>query len=160
MKPIEQKRVGGRFAPMHGKSAKAKDGSLGVYEVWRAMRRRCLNPNDKGYYLYGARGISICERWSSFTAFEADMGERPPNTSIDRINNNGNYEPGNCRWATPAQQQTNTRRNRLLTLEGRTMNYAEWAQELGVRRGQIRRWAVAGWTTEMMVAEAARRAKR
>ncbi len=81
------------------------------YRVWAAMKRRCQNPNVKAWKYYGARGISVCDRWkNSYHNFIADMGLRPSKEySIDRINNDGNYEPSNCRWATPAQQRANTR---------------------------------------------------
>lgn len=83
------------------------------YESWGSMKQRCLNPNAQNYYLYGGRGISICDEWldkdHGFENFLADMGERPDGTSIDRINPDGNYEPSNCRWATPKQQQNNRR---------------------------------------------------
>lgn len=84
------------------------------YGTWQAMKARCENPRHKGYRLYGERGITICNRWrDSFAAFLEDMGERPEGRTLDRINPNGNYEPGNCRWATPKEQAANTRgRNR------------------------------------------------
>jgi hypothetical protein len=73
------------------------------------MRHRCRNPNGKDFKYYGGRGIRVCERWSDFTNFLADMGERPPGQSLDRIDNDGNYEPGNVRWATRKQQRANRR---------------------------------------------------
>lgn len=80
-----------------------------TYCSWARMRSRCNNPNNPGYGDYGGRGISCCERWDNFWLFLEDMGERPPGTSIDRIDFNGNYEKSNCRWAIPAIQAINKR---------------------------------------------------
>jgi len=84
------------------------------YHVWEGIKQRCLNPNRRGYEYWGGRGITICERWLDFENFYADMGPRPgAGYSIDRYpDNDGNYEPGNCRWATASEQQRNTRRRR------------------------------------------------
>ena len=82
-------------------------GHSKTYQCWRNMRSRCLNPKNKDFKYYGERGIGICERWNSFDNFLEDMGEQPANLTIERSDNNGNYEKGNCTWATMAQQSLN-----------------------------------------------------
>jgi hypothetical protein len=92
---------------LHGHAS--KDGETSIYNRWLGMRQRCSNPKHISYKWYGARGITVCERWLIFENFLEDMGEVPLGTTLDRINSNGNYEPGNCRWTTPREQRTNQR---------------------------------------------------
>jgi hypothetical protein len=108
--------------------------SGGVYQSWQSMRQRCENPNNHNYPRYGGRGIRVCERWMKFQNFLIDMGERPtPKHSIERKDNNGNYEPGNCVWATPAQQSRNRRISFLLTMNGETKTLAEWCEQFDAK---------------------------
>lgn len=80
-----------------------------TYQTWKSMKKRCESPRHDSYAHYGARGITVCERWKTFSNFLADMGVRPDGMTLDRIDVNGNYEPSNCRWATPEQQGANQR---------------------------------------------------
>ena len=104
-----------------------------LYAAWGWMRTRCRNPNFIEYDRYGGRGIKVCERWGEFTAFLEDMGPTfRPGLSLDRIDNDGDYEPGNCRWVTQKTQCRNTRRNRTITCMGETKCVAEWAEHLNI----------------------------
>jgi hypothetical protein len=114
-----------------------------TYKSWLEARYRCLRPNCKHYQNYGGRGISICDRWRKFENFLADMGERPsPLHSLDRIDVNGNYEPGNCRWATAEQQQNNKRVNRYVEYLGRQVTITQLARLTGVPQSTLHRWII------------------
>jgi hypothetical protein len=134
-----------------------------LFRAWAQMRQRCQNPKDSSYAHYGARGVKVCLEWDqSFEKFVKDMGERPsPKHSIDRINNSGNYEPSNCRWATPKQQVRNRGATLYLTLKGITKPAAEWAEDLAARLGLTyqniadrRYW---GWSTEKILTTTVRK---
>lgn len=104
------------------------------YKSWQSAKGRCYNPNNPKFPFYGGRGIRMSKAWlRDYSAFLRDMGRAPKGTSIDRIDNNGNYEHGNCRWATPAQQSNNQSRNIIVNLpDGRVLTLAQFFQELGL----------------------------
>ncbi len=128
------------------------------YRIWRGMMTRCDNPNADSYPDYGGRGITVCARWrESFAAFLADLGERPsPKHSIERNDNNGNYEPANCRWATPLEQSLNRRGSSarlFLEIDGQRFDVATWARRAGVRVNLIRSRLKNGWSPKRAVLE-------
>lgn len=122
----------------HGKS------NTPEYRIWAGLCQRCNNPLSSGYLHYGARGIGVCRRWrDSFINFLDDMGPRPsPGHSIHRIDNDGPYSPGNCRWATRERQAGNKRHAtgppRMFTVAGKTQSMAGWARDLGISRERVR----------------------
>ncbi len=124
------------------------------HKVWAMMKSRCGNPRYTHYKNYGGRGITVCDEWaSSFERFYADMGPRPSmKHTLDRIDNNKGYSPENCRWATRGEQNRNHRRNRLLTLNGETMNVIDWAKKLGLTQ-QALQWRLKNWTIERVLSE-------
>lgn len=130
------------------KATHGLSGSHPQYGVWLSMRARCNTTTDASYKHYGARGIKVCERWDDFTAFIEDMGPRPPKASIERRNNDGNYEPSNCYWATQVEQMSNTRRTKLLTAKGRTMTQSAWARELNTESATLISRLKRGWSEE------------
>lgn len=111
-----------RFKRIHG--SKEND----TYYIWVSMRARCRN---KRFRLYNGRGIKVCPEWDSFEVFNRDMGERPKNTSLERIDNNGNYEPSNCRWATKKEQANNRSTSILVKIDGRLISVEEATKVLG-----------------------------
>ena len=119
------------------------------YMAWDSMRQRCMNPRHANFANYGGRGIGVCDRWSDFAAFLADMGDRPgPDFSIDRIDNESGYSPENCRWATRTQQTRNTRQNVHLTVRGERRLLVEFADEYGIQAGVVRGRVRRGWSHE------------
>jgi len=110
------------------------------------MLSRCQCQTNPNFPRYGGRGISICDRWKDFNNFLEDMGERPEGMTLDRIDVNGNYEPSNCRWATPQEQALNRRSNVLLTLNGKTQTLSQWSAEIKIDSRTIKSRILRGWT--------------
>lgn len=126
-----------------------------IWLCWRNMRQRCQNANNSRYRRYGDRGIKVCERWESFENFHADMGDPPTSKhTIDRIDNNGDYTPENCRWATAVQQASNRSNNTMLTLNGVTQTMSEWSRQTGIGKPAICvRLYKLGWPVERALTE-------
>ena len=122
--------------------------STQVYKVWTSMKQRCLNPKDKGYKDYGGRGIKVCERWMVFANFISDMGPRPDGMTIERMDNDGDYEPSNCRWATQKEQKSNYRRNRFVTYRDQRYTLRQLCDLKGMRFSTLRERMQRGWTVE------------
>jgi hypothetical protein len=133
----EKTAARGKLNATHGMS------NTETYSIWAGMIARC---NDLSDDRYGGRGISVCERWKKFENFLADMGERPAGLSIERDDVNGNYEPGNCRWATVLEQANNTRSSRVIEFEGVRQTLMQWARQTGIGWGTIRYRLENGWS--------------
>lgn len=119
------------------------------YRIWAAMKTRCSNPRQKAYTYYGARGIRVCDRWLTFENFLDDMGIRPSDKhELDRIDNNGNYEPNNCRWSVKKDQARNRRNNILVAFRGETLVLSEWAERLGISYCCLYQRLSSGWSVE------------
>lgn len=129
-------------ATTHGKS------DTRTYNTWKMMLKRCNKSTWKAYKHYGGRGIKVCERWSSFENFYADMGDRPEGMTLDRIDVNGNYEPSNCRWATWQEQMNNRRDNRRLKIDGRSVTVTEAGRLTGISSATIRNRLINGASDE------------
>jgi hypothetical protein len=137
----QRKAMQSRARTTHGQT------KTDVYGIWRNMLQRCQNPTSNGWEFYGARGITVCDRWKRFEDFQADMGPRPsPAHTLDRIDSDGHYEPDNCRWATHQQQAWNRRSTRMIEYDGETLPLSEWARRTGLTftclSGRIKRLGV------------------
>lgn len=144
MKPVEY----------HGESRLGKETA--EYQVWRSMVNRCYCPSDTNYPRYDAVGIRVCQRWrDSLIAFVTDMGRRPSDGhSIDRIDSRGNYEPENCRWATRTEQNRNTKRNRMITIDGVTRCMSEWSEITGIPAMTIKSRLERNWSIDQLFIKA------
>lgn len=142
---------GHRLAVTHGFSVGGHKNR--TYRIWKEMRKRCNNKNCHEYKNYGGRGIAVCARWSKFENFLADMGEAPADLSIDRKNNDGHYEPVNCRWATQLEQMSNTRVNRYIAFRGETLHLSEWARRIGIGVSALHSRFKKGWPLEVALAK-------
>lgn len=122
-----------------------------AFTVRKHMIQRCYNPNNPKYPRYGGRGITVCDRWmgdNGLSNFIEDMGQPPAGLSLDRIDNDGNYEPTNCKWSTSSEQSNNTHWANKVTYKGRTQTLSQWAKELGVRRQSLYGRIKDGWSIE------------
>lgn len=123
-----------------------------TWRAWRGMKQRCSNPKTEKFSFYGGRGITFCDRWRTFENFYADMGDCPAGMSLDRIDPNGNYEPGNCRWESSEVQHNNTRRNVYATIGGETKSVVQWCRLLGISQFTVYSRITKGWTAERSLA--------
>lgn len=121
-----------------------------IYKIWTGMIQRCHNPKHNSFESYGGRGITVCQQWrDSFEAFVADVGERPSaNHSLDRIDNDRGYEPGNVRWATPRQQLLNRRNNRRFLVNGESLTVVELSERYAINKNTIEKRLGLGWSIE------------
>ncbi len=149
------------------KERKTKHGmhNKRIYHVWQAMKTRCKNKKDKEYFNYGGRGIKVCDEWQEFIPFMKwayangyDENAKPGECTLDRIDNNGNYCPENCRWVSMKEQQNNKRMCRYFTHNGKTQTLTEWAEEVGINpRTLYGRIYTLNWDFEKAISEPSRR---
>lgn len=122
-----------------------------LFKIWSGMMERCYRPAHPYYSDYGGRGITVCDEWKkNFLPFKnwADANGYADNLTLDRKDNNGNYEPSNCRWATVKEQQNNKRNNHRVTLDGVSRTITEWSEILGIKKTTIKERLKSGWSDE------------
>lgn len=155
---------GGQFVSGHSRSCGHAAGKrrhahsrLGhvsrTYTCWANMMQRCTNPKFTFFKNYGGRGIRVCERWKTFDNFLSDMGEKPEGLTLERINNDGHYEPTNCKWASRTEQGRNRRTNKAYEFNGKPMSIRNIEREAGVSRGLYGYRLRNGWTFEQAISE-------
>lgn len=121
------------------------------YKTYAAMKDRCDNPNNTQYKDYGGRGITYCERWNDFASFFEDMGVRPENMTLDRIDNDGDYSPENCKWSSRKDQQNNRRNNVVLEYKGEMLTMKQAAVKYGIHQGTLRSRLKNGWPVDAAI---------
>lgn len=131
--------IKGHRAIRHGHTSKNKNGKSPTYSTWRGMISRCVDKNHRAYKNYGGRGVTICERWMVFENFLADMGERPVDKTLERLNVDGNYEPANCKWATNIEQQNNRRNTPSVYYNGKKYTLVELSEMFGIKKNTLNR---------------------
>lgn len=141
----KDKRIGNTKNRTHGLSKSR------AYNTWKGIKRRCFRKQYIDYHRYGGRGITVCKRWMKFENFFKDMGEQPEGMSLDRIDNDGDYKPSNCRWATRLQQCSNTRQNVFIEYKGVKKHLREWERVLGISITCIRGRLKRGWSAEKII---------
>ncbi len=146
----------------HGHTSKEYgDNNSPIYRIFQCMHSRCRDRTGRMWKFYGSRGISVCERWSKFENFLADMGSTwVAGLSLDRINSEGGYEPTNCRWATKLEQANNTRSNRFAVYNGKRQTMSQWSREVGISSALIAIRIDSGWTIEEALTTPARKCVR
>ncbi len=124
-----------------------------LYRIWSGMKQRCTNPNTINYKSYGAKGVSVCTEWQDFKNFYAwaIANGYADNLTIDRVDNNGNYEPSNCCWATNKAQQNHTSYTRLHTYNGETLSVMQWAEKMGIHPNMLYKRLYRGWSIEKAI---------
>lgn len=155
-----QKEQTAKVSTTHGHAAKNSKKRTKEYHAWSHIKQRCTNPNNKSYQDYGGRGITVCKSWlDSFEQFLNDVGYAPSlqDISIGRIDNNGNYEPGNVRWEQRTEQNSNTRRNVLIEFNGETKTLKEWSVLYKLDQDTLRMRLKAGWTVHEALTKALRK---
>ena len=120
-----------------------------IYDTWRRMRQRCNTTSHASFNNYGGRGIKVCERWNNFANFLSDMGEKPtPKHTLERIDNDLGYSPENCTWATWREQNNNTRFNKILSYNGKSLTITQWARRMGMKPNTLVYRIRLGWSVE------------
>lgn len=148
MRTTRSDMIGNQLALHHGHSRGGKCTS--EYNAWRSMWKRCTDRNNPSYRRYGGRGICVCKRWEMFEEFFADVGVKPSQEhSLDRKDNDGDYEPGNTRWATVSEQQSNKRNNRIIEAFGERKTISEWSRTTNISvQALSMRIDTIGWSVE------------